>query len=102
MFLDQDIRPNEPLQTNIVDVMNLGSCKMIPSRTDKHTKMLYRPKGYPEWGSCDRNVPISDREPDKWYGGIYLLGNFARPAIRPLWFYTVTYKMIFRGRSFTP
>lgn len=102
MYLDQEVRENEPLQQNIVNVMNLGSAKMIPSRSDQHTKLLYRKKGIPDWGTCDRNVPIADRVPDPWFAGIYLLGNYARVAVRPLWFYTVTYKVIFRGRSFTP
>ena len=104
MYLDQEIRPNEQVPTNIVDVMTLGSAKMIPSRIHKYTKVLYRKKGLPEWGCCDRNVPVSDRAPDPWHAGIFLLGNNARlgTGIAPLWFYTVTYKIIFRGRSFTP
>lgn len=103
-YIDQEIRPNEPLPGNIIEVMNLGSARMIPSRTEKFTRILYRKKGVPEWGCCDRNVPVGNRVPDPWAGGLFLLGNFARLnlGIRPLWFYSVTYKIIFRGRSFTP
>lgn len=104
MYLDQEIRPTEPLQTDIVNVMTYGSTRMIPSRADKHTKVLYRKKGVPEWGCCDRTVPASDRTPDPWHAGIFLLTNNARlnPSVNPLWFYTVTYKIIFRGRNFNP
>lgn len=103
MYLDQEIREGEQPQTNILDVMNLGSCKMLPSRISQYSKVLYRKKGVPEWGCCDRNVPIPNRTPDPWAAAIYLLGNNARIGlgIRPLWFYTVTYKIIFRGRNYT-
>lgn len=102
MYLDQDVRPGENLPTDIVNVMTLGSAKMIPSRTAMYTKMLYRKKGVPEWGCCDRNVDEIDRKPDPWFGRIILLGNNARTptGVSPLWFYTVTYKIIFRGRSY--
>lgn len=103
-FIDQEIRENEPVQTNILNVMNLGSCRMMPARISQYTRTMFRKKGVPGWGCCDRNVPVANREPDPWAGGIFLLGNNARasPTVNPLWFYTVTYKIIFRGRSFTP
>lgn len=103
VYLDQDIRPGEVMKTDILDVMNLGSCKMVPSRVAKYTKVMYRKKGLPEWGCCDRNVLPINRVPDPWNAAIILLGNNARvaPNVAPLWFYTVTYKIIFRGRSFT-
>lgn len=104
MYIDQEVRPNEPLPLDLTEVLNYGSTRMIPSRADKHTRIIFRKKGVPEWGCCDRNVPIADRQPDRWDGAIFLLGNFARLnlGIRPLWFYTVAYKITFRGRSFTP
>lgn len=102
MYIDQDVRPNEPLPNDITNVINYGSARMIPTLSFKHTKFIKRPSGQPLWGCCDRNVPVANRTPDPWFGGVYLLGEFARPAIRPLWFYSVTYKIIFRGRSFTP
>lgn len=104
VYIDQEIRENEPQYANIVDVINLGSAKMIPSRASKFTMTMYRKKGVPEWGCCDRTVPAADRSPDPWYGAIFLLGNNARltPSVNPLWYYTVTYKIIFRGRAYTP
>ena len=103
-YLDQEIRPLEPEASQILNVMNLGSCRMIPSRISKYTKVLYRKKGLPGWGCCDRTVPVAQRVPDPWYAGCFLLGNNARQSlgVRPLWFFTVTYKIIFRGRNFTP
>ena len=103
MFLDQDIKPGEQFPTAILDVMTYGSTRMIPSRISKYTRVIYRPKGHPEWGCCDRNVPLPNRTPDSWYGGIKLLGNNARPipGVSPLWFFTVTYKILFRGRNYS-
>ena len=104
MYVDQDIVEGELPPTNIINAMTLGSCRMIPSRCDQYTKVLYRPKGQPLWGSCDNNIPEANRPPDPWRAGIFLLGNNARPnpGISPLWFYTVTYKIIFRGRNKSP
>lgn len=103
-YLDQEIRPNEPLPLLITNVMTLGSARMIPTRISKFTRVLYRKKGLPGWGCCDRNVPLPDRVPDPWNAGIFVLGNNARQGlgVRPLWFFTVAYKIIFRGRSYTP
>lgn len=102
MYLDQEIRPNETLPDTILDTINLGSAKMIPSRVSKYTMTLFRKKGINLWGCCDRNVEVIDRAPDPWYASINLIGQFARQGlgIRPLWFWTATYKITFRGRNF--
>lgn len=101
MYLDQKQTRNEQIPDQITQVMTYGSARMIPSRCSKFTKVMYRPKGYPKWGTCDRNVPVSEREPDPWFASVNLLGNFATPNQNPLWFYTVSYKIIFRGRTYT-
>lgn len=101
-YVDQTVHDNEVYPIDIVDVMNRGSARMIPSRSSKYTVSLFRPKGNPRWGVCDRNITLADRTPDPWYGTINMLTNFAAPAQRPLWFYTVTYKIIFRGRNYAP
>ena len=104
MYIDQDLQKGETVQQAIVNVMNRGSCKMIPARSDQYTKVMYRKKGVPEWGCCDRNIDEDDRQVDPWFGSIEYLGNNAtttnQAGIRPLWFYTVTYKILFRGRNF--
>lgn len=104
MYLDQDIQDGELPPINIINAMTFGSCRMIPSRCDQYTKILYRPKGQPLWGCCDNNVPVPNRIPDPWRAGVFLLGNNARPTpgVSPLWFYTATYKIIFRGRAKSP
>lgn len=104
MYIDQEVQKNEVLPTQIVNVMNRGSCRMIPARSSQYTKVMYRKKGVPEWGCCDRNVEPEDRNPDPWVASIEYLGNNATTTdaagVRPLWFYTVTYKILFRGRNF--
>lgn len=102
MYIDQDINPNEQAPGLITNVINQGSCRMIPSRCDKYTKVMYRAKGNPDWGCCDTNVPVASRQPDSWFAGIFLLGNNASSNIpnKQLWYYTVTYKVLFRGRNY--
>lgn len=101
MYLDQKATRNEVIPPLITDVMTYGSAKMIPSRCSKYTRVMYRPKGYPKWGTCDRNVPVSEREADPWFASVNLLANYATPNQEPIWFYTVTYKICFRGRTYT-
>lgn len=101
IYLDQDIRPNTQVPIQITEVINYGSARMIPSRADRWTVTMYRKRGVPEWGTCDRNVSFQDRVPDPWNASVNFLGNFASTTQRPLWFYVVTYKIIFRGRSYT-
>lgn len=105
-YLDQDIQKDEPVYSDITQVMNTGSARMIPPRVSSFSRVIYRKKGEPSWGCCDRNVDVDDRTPDPWQAGILLLGDNATTAInagiRPLWFYTCTYKIIFRGRNFVP
>lgn len=92
----------DTISYNAIDaVMNRGSCFLISSRR-KHTRVMWRPKGNPEWGCCDQNVNIVNRIPDSWWGKINLLTNDATPNMSPIWFWKLTAKVIFRGRSFTP
>lgn len=102
IFIDQDTVYNEQYPTDIIDVMTRGSARMIPSRAQKWTLTMYRKKGLPGWGTCDQNIAPADRTVDPWGGAIVLIGNNARTGqgIRPLWFFTVTYKIIFRGRNY--
>ncbi len=104
IWLDQAALRSETYNPNIVNVINKGSARMIPTRAFKYTKTMYRKQGVPGWGMCDPNVPTADRVPDPWLGSIVLIGNNARTGVgvRPLWFYTITYKIIFRGRNFEP
>lgn len=89
----------QPPQTGVVDVINLGSAKVIPSRCEKWKTTIYRASGNTEWGNCDRNTPPAQRFADSWRGGIYVLANGCSNNL--LWFYTTEYKVIFRGRNYT-
>lgn len=101
IYKDNDIKPSEPLPDNIVDVINYGSAKLIPSRVSRWTTNLFRPKGFPKWGCCDPNVPAAERTADAWNGGIFLLTTQCTPG-QTLWFHQVTYKVAFRGRNYAP
>lgn len=98
IYKDQDYRQGQPIPTQITDVINLGSAKVIPSRCEKWTTILYRPKGHPEWGNCDQNTPAASKQPDSWSGAIQMLSNGVSNEL--LWYYTATYKVVFRGRAY--
>lgn len=100
MYVDNKVTANTQSPDDIEDVINLGSAKMINSRRP-YTRTLYRPKGYPKWGNCDNNLPVQTRDPDPWWGSCILLANQATPSSPTLWFWTATYKVIYRGRTYT-
>jgi len=93
--------------TGIIEAINMSGCRMIPSRVDRYSWTMYRPKGFNAWGVCDRNIPPAIREADPWNGFIKLLGNFSGNVPNPpggaapvttLWYYKVTYKVIYKNR----
>jgi len=98
IYKDQDYKQGQPIPTNITQVINLGSAKMIPSRVSKWTTVMYRSSGNPEWGCCDMYTPPASKNPDSWSGAIQFLANGVTNT--PLWVYTSTYKVVFRGRSY--
>lgn len=99
VYKDNDIKPSEVQPTTIVDVINYGSARLIPSRTSRYTSVLYRPKGFPKWGCCDPNVPAAERNADAWNGGIFMLTTQCTPG-QTLWYFQVSYKVAFRGRNY--
>lgn len=86
-----------PANMPISDGIKQGSARMINSRRP-YSRTLYRPKGYPEWGDRAANDP--------WAGKIIKITNNASvsPAAPAdpinLWYYTITYKVVFRGRTY--
>jgi len=99
LFKDQNLITSEPFPDSITEVINYGSAKLIPSRTSKWTTTMYRPKGLPEWGQIDDNIPDADKKTDPWNGGIFMLSTNCTGG-RVLWFYQATYKVVFRGRNY--
>jgi len=81
---------------NISEVINNASARMLNARRP-FTRSLFRARGFPEWGAAD--APVTE---DSWNGGINVLVTDATEAstgISPLlWFWTATYKVVFRGR----
>lgn len=99
---DMQNQANPPFYNDIALVINKGSAMLIRPRA-KHSRIMSRPKtGFDTWGSCDHNVPIQDRINDSWWASIVLLVNDASPSITTLWFWKVTMKVQFRGRSYVP
>lgn len=100
-YMEQSLSRNQQFPTQITEVMNLGSAKMFLPR-HRHTRVIYRPKGLPEWGQCDSDIPQSQWRLDPWWGGIFWLVNGATANAPPIAFYQVSYKVIFRGRNKAP
>lgn len=100
VYTDNKVTANTVAPEQIADVINAGSARMINSRRP-FTRVIYRPKGYLSWGNCDNNLPAQTRPADPWWGSILLLGNQATPTSPQLWFWTATYKVVYRGRTFT-
>jgi len=92
IWSDQRFNGAGQVPTDIAVVLNHASARMLDPRR-KYKRTLFRPKGYPDWGSCERPLEI----PDRWDAAIQLLVNNVTPD-RPLWWYTLQYKVIFRGR----
>ena len=96
VWSDQRVDASQQVPQFISEVINNASARMINPRRP-YTRIIYRPKGVPAWGSCID--PITS--PDQWNGAIYQLINNSTPAAtsgRPLWYYTLTYKIVVRGR----
>lgn len=86
----------------ITDIMSDGSARLINSRRP-YSRCIYRPKGQPQWGSTQSPTT----QPDPWSGAVYLLSTQVTPQVPPaaaptLWFYSATYKVLFRGRRTPP
>lgn len=89
--------------TSISQIINRGSARMINGRRP-WTTSIWRPKGKPTWGSA--KDPLSS--PDLWNGQIchFCEGGSQipnTPAGQPqeftVFYYTLTWKVIFRGRQ---
>lgn len=93
-----DSTANAPTQIN--QVISNASTHMLPTR-GFYRRSLFRARGYPTWANTQGPATV-----DSWNGSIELLVNNATPAslVPPiatplLWYYTLTYKVIVRGRT---
>lgn len=95
IWSDQRVDSTQQVPQFIGEVINNASARMINPRRP-YTRVLYRPKGVPAWGSC---IDFTT-SPDSWNGAIYHIVNNATPSPtnRPLFYYTLTYKVLVRGR----
>lgn len=97
VWSDQRFDPVLQNPTSISEVINYASARMINSRAP-YTRTIYRAKGYPGWANT-RGPPTQD----PWNASIEIITNNATPstpqAAGPtLWYYTVQWKVLVRGR----
>lgn len=106
MYIDQrQDSPGVSNPTSISQIINRGSARMINPRRP-FTMSIWRPKGKPLWGSTKDILGA----PDSWTGSI---NHFAEggsiipntpagvPQTITVYYYTITWKVIFRGRQST-
>lgn len=99
VWSDQRFDPGAQLNVLISQVINNASAKMINSRRP-YSRTIYRSRGNPHWGSCQDYQAV----PDPWSAAVEILGNNYRPSATPttpgqvFWYYTVQWKVLFRGR----
>lgn len=98
LWKDQDLIEGQSIPSTPLDIINLGSAKVIPSRVSKWSTTIYRPKGNPEWGNIDLDTPTANKPADSWSGAIHLNGSGVSETL--LWYWTSSYKVIFRGRAY--
>lgn len=100
VWVDQRTPTTPPYVNSISDIINFASAKMIPARKSQYTRTIYRPRGQPLWAHLDSTAGAP--EEDGWKGSIQLKNegaSFLPPAgNRPLYYYTVCYKVHVRGR----
>ena len=88
--------------TSIGQIINYGSARMLAPR-QSYSRKMFRTKGNPEWGNTQIGTP--QLVPDSWNAQISICGFNATPLAPPfpipppvMWYYTVTYKVVVRGR----
>lgn len=103
MYIDQRKEPLGTNPTSISDIINRGSARMINPRRP-WTTSIWRPKGKPLWGSTKDITQV----PDSWNGMICHFceggtpipnSSTGQPQTWVVFYYTLTWKVIFRGRQ---
>lgn len=98
IWSDQRFDPAQPQPTAISDIINTASARLINPRRP-YSRALWRPKGKYIWGSM-KDYATTGADP--WTGVIQQFiqdstnSTVANPAT--LFFYTIMYKVVFRGR----
>ncbi len=98
LWKDQDLIEGQTIPSAPLDIINLGSARVIPSRASKWSTTIYRSRGNPTWGNCDLDSPTVNKTADSWSGAIHLDGTGVSSTL--LWYWTTSYKVIFRGRAY--
>lgn len=95
-WTDQRFDTGSQTPTLISQVINNASARMVASRRP-FSRVIYRGSGYPEWAQT-----VGPNTTDSWNGSVEFLINGATPStatfIPVLWYYTVQYKVMVRGR----
>lgn len=85
------------IPTNLNQVINMGSGRMINSRRS-YTRTIYRSKGYPGWAGIEATATA-----DPWDASIEMFAEGLLPPTAgqtapTVWYWTRAYKVLYRGR----
>lgn len=98
LWLDQRFDPNVTQPTSISQVICTASARLINPRRP-YELSIWRPKGKYIWGSTRDIINAGDN----WTGSIQHFIEGATPSTAPsgkaVYYYTLQYKVIFRGRQ---
>lgn len=95
IYLDQG-KP-DTASNDFVKLITKPSARLVPARRTQK-RWIDRPKGHPAWGNFDPNGSINDD--DSWQDSyIHVIGQGFTPLIQSWYYYTVAYKVLFRGRA---
>ena len=104
IWIDQRADSSVQPPTSISEIISTSSARLINARQPYKTS-IWRPKGRPTWGSCKDYNQIGDaKRLDPWNGIInHFIEGGTRPnqvltGTLPIFYYTLEYKVIFRGR----
>jgi len=102
---DQDTPGAFPVVTQIREVINTASARMVNPRRP-YTRAIWRPYGHNKWTSTEDGGSGIVIDQDPWSGSIQLFYQDASVTVSPnsiaLWFVTVQFKVLFRGRRQDP
>lgn len=98
VWIDQRFDPNVQQPSQISEVINTASCRLINARRP-YSVSIWRPRGKPTWGST-RDLAVA---PDPWRASINHLiegGSLQPPGQQKvIYYYTIQWKVVFRGRQ---
>lgn len=105
LWNDQDTPGAVPVVAAISDIINTASARLINPRSVQR-RSIWRPYGHSGWTSTDDGGSGTVIDTDPWTGSIQHFYQDASATAEPndiaLWFISIQFKVLFRGRRQDP